>query len=175
MNTNGMVIDTTLYNAFWRRMQQLRFDIFYYDEHFKSCVLVSRFIKYFVVAITSLATGIWMNWNDVDVVRFVCSVVILILQVFSAVSERLPFEARKLELRELSAELEPLYIAMESDWRRVQALEVTNEELRFLIQNYALHQDNICKHYFKDDALPVKEKIRTKADNLTEEYFKNFI
>lgn len=168
-------VDETLYNAFWSRMQQLRFDIFYYDEHFKSCILISRIIKYSIVAVTSLATGAWMSWNYIPAICIICGVIILLLQAFSAISEWLPFEKRKLELRELSAELDSLYIEMESDWRKIQALEIPNDEIRTLIQNYALRQADISKHYFKDDALPLKEKIRTKADNLTEEYFKYFI
>lgn len=168
-------VDETLYNAFWSRMQQLRFDIFYYDEHFKSCILISRIIKYSIVAVTSLATGAWMNWNHIPVICIICGVIILLLQAFSAILEWLPFEKRKLELRELSTELDPLYIEMESNWRKIQALEVPNEEIRDLIQNYALRQADISKHYFKDDALPLKEKIRAKADDLTEEYFKNFV
>ena len=168
-------VDETLYNAFWSKMQQLRFDIFYYDEHFKSCIFISRIIKYSIVAATSLATGAWMNWNDIPTVCIICGVIILLIQAFSAISELLPFEKRKLELRELSTELDPLYIEMESNWRKIQALEVPNEEIRDLIQNYALRQSDISKHYFKDDALPLKEKIRAKADVLTEEYFKNFV
>lgn len=168
-------LDETLYAAFWSKLQQLKFDIIYYGEHFKSCALISRIIKYSVVAVTSLATGAWMFWKDISSISLVCGVVILLLQAFSAISEWLPFDKRKLQLRELSAELEPLYIEMESDWRKIQTLEVSNEEICELIQNYALRQSNISKHYFKDDALPLSEKIRAKADKLTEEYFKYFV
>lgn len=168
-------IEMTLYNAFWGKMQQFKFDIFYYDEHFKRCVSISRIIKYSIAAVTSLATGAWMNWNHITAIGITCGVIILLLQTFSAILEWMPFEKRKLELRELSAELESLYIEMETDWRKVQALELTNAEIRTLIHNYSSRQAEISKHYFKDDALPLKENIRTKADDLTEEYFRNFV
>lgn len=168
-------LDQTLYNAFWFKMQQLRYDIFYYDEYFKECISISSIIKNVVVVVTSLATGAWMGRNDNKIICIVCPIIIWILQAVSAVSEKLSFENRKLELRELSTELEVLYIEMESDWRKIQALEVSNEDIRSLIQKYALRQVDISKHYFKDDALPIKEKIRAKADDLTEEYFKNLV
>lgn len=170
-----ITVDETLYNAFWHKLQQFKFDLYYYDEHFKRCIFVSRTIKYSIIAATTLATGAWMNWNSMPGICVACAIMILLLQAASAVSELLPFEKRKLELRELSTELEPLYIDMEADWRKVQALEVTNEDIRALMQSYALKQANISKHYFKDDALPQKEKLWANADNLTEEYFKHFV
>ena len=168
-------IDETLYNAFWNKFQQLRFDIFYYDEHFKNCVSISRAIKYSIVGMTSLATGAWMGWNNISGIAITCAIVIWALQALSAITEWFPFEKRKSELRELSIEFEHLYIEMESDWRKIQAVEYSDEDVRKLIQEYALKQADITKHYFKDDALPQKEKVWRKADELTEEYFKNFI
>lgn len=172
---NNTAIDQSLYNAFWRKLQQSKYDIIYYDLHFKECVSISRKIKYTVVGLTSLATGAWMSWSGNAIICVLCPIIIFILQAVSAVSDLFPFENRKIELRELSTELEQLYIEMETDWRKIQALEITNESIRSLIEKYALRQADISKHYFKDDALPIKERIRTKADNLTEEYYKNFI
>lgn len=54
---NNTAIDQSLYNAFWRKLQQSKYDIIYYDLHFKECVSISRKIKYTVVGLTSLATG----------------------------------------------------------------------------------------------------------------------
>lgn len=165
-------MDDTLYNAFWSKLQQLKYDIYYYDEHFKSCISISRGIKYTSVAITSLATGAWISWNNISIIRISCAIIIWVLQAVYVLFEYLPFEKRKVELRELSEELERLYIVMETDWRKIQALEISNDEIRSMIQEYTIKQSDISKHYFKDDALPIKEKIRKKADNLTEEYFK---
>lgn len=170
-----ITVDETLYNAFWNKLQQFKFDLYYYDEHFKRCIFISRTIKYSIIVATALATGAWMSWNSITGICVTCAIAIWLLQAISAVLEWLPFEKRKLELRELSIELEPLYIDMEADWRRVQALEVTNEDVRVLIQSYALKQANISKHYFKDDALPQIEKLWANADDLTEEYFKHFV
>ena len=175
IETNVQKLDTTLYNAFWSKLQQLRFDLFYYDEYFKECVVVSRYIKYGIIVATTLATGAWMNWHDIKGVCVFCAIAIWLLQGISALSEWLLFENRKLELRELSIELEQLYINMETDWRRIQALEVSNEEIRSLIQTYALRQVDISKHYFKDDALPINDRIWAKADDLTESYFEFFV
>lgn len=175
MNADTITLDMNLYGAFWSKLQQLKFDIFYYDEHFKYCVSVSRCVKAGIIIITSLATGAWMNWQDISVICIICPIIIWISQVASAVVEQLPFEKRKIELRELSYELESLYIDMEMDWRSIQAMRIENENIREMLQKYTVKQTEICKHYFKDDALPQIEKIRRRADEKTFDYFENLI
>lgn len=167
-------VDETLYKAFWNKLQQSQYDLVYYGEHFNRCTRISRTIKYVIIGATTLATSVWMSWNDLPVVSIVCAIVILIFQVVSAVSEWFPYEKRKSELRELSKELEMVYINMESDWRKIQRLQMTNKEITELMDKYAKKQADIKYHYFKDDALPERESIRKKADEKTEEYFKFF-
>lgn len=167
-------LDENLYAAYWNNLQQLKFDIFYYDEHFKDCVLISKKIKYVIVGLTSLATGAWIGWSSNSIICIICAIFIWLLQGVSAVSDFFPYENRKQELRDLTAELEPLYIDMETDWRKIQALEISNDGISSRIHKYALHKANIRKHFFKDDALPIKEKLWTRADDMTEEYFKSF-
>lgn len=173
--TDVKTIDTTLYNAYWSKLQQFKFDLIYYDVHFESCIKMGRAIKYVIIGFTSLATGAWMAWDNISAIKVICAIVIWLLQGVSAISESFPFDKRKLELRELSTELEPVYIQMESDWRKIQRMQLENDEIQELIESYAQKQAEIIKHYFKDDALPIKEKLHAKADVLTEEYFKNFV
>lgn len=168
-------LDMTLYNTYWSKLQQLKFDIEYYDLHFKRCVNSLRIMKYSMASITALATGLWMGFSDNKHLCTICAIVIIACQALSAASEIFPFEKRKLELRELSTELEKLYIKMENDWRNIQSLKVLNIEIQEYIQYYAEKQLNINKNYFKDDALPIIKRIRQKAEELTEEYFINFI
>ena len=173
--TKNETIDDTLYNGFWSKLQQFKFDIIYYNVHFNACVRITRTIKYVIVGLTALATGAWMSWNDISVVSITCAIVILILQGVSAISEWFPFEKRKNELRELTAELEPLYLEMESDWRKINCYEVNDDYVLEALNIYAQKQADIKRHYFKDDALPESEKYHAKADDLTEEYFKYFV
>lgn len=172
-NININKIDETTYNAFWSRMQQFKFDIIYYCVHFNACININRRIKYFVAFTTAIFTGIWMTWHNLSIINKVCGAAIIALQAVSVLSELFPYEKRKNELRELTAELEPLYIEMENDWRKIYSGEVDNEYVKTALDNYLKKQIEIKNHYFKDDTLPEKEKYRIKADNLTEEYFKN--
>lgn len=168
-------LDEQLYSTFWKKLQQSKYDLIYYGLHFNSCVKISRRIKYAIIGITSLATGAWMTWSAITIVGTICAIVILASQVVSAISEKFPYESRKLELREMLAELEPLYLEMENDWRSIQNLKMSNSKIQEAIQKYDKKQAEIKRHYFKDDALPEREKIRTKADDLTEEYFKYLV
>lgn len=167
-------LDEQLYNIFWRKLQQAKYDLIYYSIHFNECVSISRRIKYAIIGTTTLATGAWMTWSNTSIVAKICPIVILTLQVVSAISEKFPYESRKLELREMIAELEPLYLEMENDWRSIRNLEKTNSKIQEAIQNYDTKQAEIKRHYFKEDSLPESDKIRLKADEKTEEYFKYF-
>lgn len=167
-------LDMQLYALYWKKLQQSKFDLEYYGLHFNSCTTITRMIKCIVIGATSLATGAWINWNEINYVGIACAIIIWILQGFSALSELLPYEGRKLELREMNSELDPLYNQMEDDWRKIQSRKMTNKQINDLILQYDQKQADIKKHYFKNDSLPEKEKIRAKADTSTEEYFKYF-
>lgn len=168
-------LDEKPYASFWSKLQQSKFDIIYYSAHFNRCTTVTRAIKYAIIGVTTLATGVWMTWSDISTLCNICAIVIVLLQVVSAVSERFPYETRKLELREMLAELESLYITMENDWRSISGLKISNERMQELILFYDQKQAEIKQHYFKDDSLPEREKLRIKADERTEEYFKYFV
>ena len=167
-------LDQKLYAAFWSKLQQAKFDIIYYSLHFNHYVVVARIIKYLIIGATSLATGAWMSWNGIPAISMICGIAILLLQAISAVSEWFPYESRKTELREMLAELEPLYLNMENDWRSIYGMKMSNPKIQDSIQWYDQKQAEIKRHYFKNDALTEIEKLRIKADEQTEEYFKYF-
>lgn len=168
-------LNEQLYKVFWNKLQQAKFDIIYYSEHFNRYTRISRIIKYIIAGVTVLATGIWMTWGSIHAVATICTIVILVLQVVSALSEYFPYESRTLELRDMLAELNPLYLKMENEWRSIFGLKMSNTKIQEAILEYELKQEEIKCHYFKADALPDNEKIRTKADEKTEEYFKYFV
>ena len=172
--TVNEALDMQLYNTFWRKLQQSKFDLIYYGLHFDGCVKISRRIKYAIIGITTLATGAWMTWGSIAMVGMICAIIILASQVVSAVSEKFPYESRKLELREMLAELEPVYLEIENDWRSIQNLKMSNQKIQETIQKYDKKQAEIKRHYFKDDSLPDIDTLRLQADEKTEEYFKYF-
>lgn len=168
-------LNEQLYKAFWNKLQQTKFDTVYFSEYFNHYTKISRVIKYVIVGATSLATGAWMSWSSIPAVGTICGIIILVLQVVSAVSEYFPYESRKAELREMLTELNPLYLEMEDDRRSIYSLKMSNSKIQEAIYRYELKQDQVKRHYFKDDALPDNEKLRTRADEKTEEYFKFFV
>lgn len=172
--TANEALDEHLYNTFWLKLQQAKYDLIYYGIHFNECISISRRIKYAIIGATSVATGAWMTWSDIDIVTNICGLFILASQVVSAISEKFPYESRKLELREMITELEPLYVEMENDWRSIRNLKKSNDMILEAIQKYDTKQAEIKRHYLKEDSLPETEKIRLQADEKTEEYFKYF-
>lgn len=167
-------LDEKIYNTFWNKLQQFKFDLFYYNEHFRFCNNVSKGIKYAIVGMTTGATTVWLSFSENQTITKICGILIIALQIVSAVSELFPYEKRKSELRDVSFELGKIYIDMEDDWRKIQNLELTNSEIKEKIKSYDLKLLETSQHYFKDDALPEKEKLRLNADIKTEEYFNYF-
>ena len=164
-------LDNNTYSAFWLEMQQLRFEIDFFDTHFSYCVFMSRLIKFIIIGITTLATVVWMQFEQAETLKNVCIWIILISQALSAVSENFPYEKRKSELHDLSHELEHVFAEIEAEWRKVQSLEYNNQEINDMILNYKKRIIDIESHYLKDDDLPEYEFLYSKADIKAERYF----
>ena len=167
-------IDTRTYNSFWGKMQQFKHDLHYLSIMNNHYVFLSRMLKLIPFAGTFIATSVWMSWHNNDIIAVICPIVIFIMQAITAITEKLPYDDRKSELRELLDELRPLYSEMENDWRNYSSFEISNKEMREKILFYDQQQEIIKKHYMKNDALPIVERFRKKADDMTAEYFQNF-
>ena len=160
--------------TFWKNLQQFKFDLCYYCCHYQRCITVTRLIKYVVAGLTTASTLVWMECAEISSVTTICSFVIIALQVFNAVSDLFPFTNRKDELRDLANDLDPLYIEMESTWRKIANGEYTVSEISQMIDEYASKQLQIQKNYLKNDFLKDHKRIVAKAEKQTQEYFENF-
>ena len=158
---------------YWSKLGQLKFDLILYGKHFASCVFWLRFIRIGTAVITATATGAWMGWNDIDLIHVVCPIVIFILQAVNAGTELLPFESRKLELRELIDLLEPVYDKMEYDWQMIALGHLTAEEIEQKSFEYQTCRTELSKNYFKNDALPDRNRLNQKAKIETDRYLQN--
>lgn len=132
-------------------------------------------MKYLIVGLTALSSGVLISFNSIKPLVISCSVIIIVLQAFSAISDIFPYEKRKNELRELGNELEDLYNKMEYDWRILFNEKKTVAEINDYIDKYATNISHLERNYLKDDALPEIEKIKQIAELKTSDYFKNFI
>lgn len=158
---------------YWSKLGQLKFDLILYGKHFASCVFWLRFIRIGTAVLTAAATGAWMEWSNVSWIQVVCPITIFILQTINAGAELLPFESRKLELRELIDSLEPLYDKMEYDWQMIAMGSLTAEEIEEKTFEYQTRRTELGKYYFKNDALPEKRKMAQKAKSETDTYLQN--
>lgn len=158
---------------YWSKLGQLKFDLILYGKHFASCVFWLRVIRIGTVILTTTATGAWMGWNDVPWIQVVSPIAIFILQIINASAELMPFESRKLELRELIDSLEPLYDNMEYDWQRIAQGHLTSEEIEEKSFSYQTRRTELGKYYFKDDSLPEKSRLIRKAKVETDTYLQN--
>ena len=175
MEPQNASTDFSMQNIFWNKLQQFKFDLIYYSLHFSRCTFFIRAIKYISAGGTVVVTSIWLNWKEINTVSLICAIIIIALQALSAVSELFPFENRKQEIREMTDELDALYIIMEDDWRKITNGEYSVDEIMELIKKYENEQAQIKRHYFKDDSLPEISKIIDSATEKTTDYFKNFI
>lgn len=94
--------------------------------------------------------------------------------MFNAVSDLFPFNQRKDELRDLTNDLDPLYIEMESTWRKIAEGELTTPEINRSIDDFANKRLQIERNYLKNDFLKEQKKIVEKTEKQTKEYFDTF-
>ena len=163
--------DTKAQELYWHKMTQLKFDLYYYSHHFSSCVRTMRLIRIGIAAITTLVTAIWMEWNDVEILKGVCAFVIIGLQVFSACSELLPFDKRKQEIRDLQNLLNPVYDSIEKEWSKISDGQYTKEEIINKAYEYSRKRNDIQQHFVKEDSLPLRKRFEKKAEKEANEYF----
>lgn len=167
-------INTRSQEKYWYKLEQIKFDLFYYNAHFIRCVKISRIIRIGVSFLTALTSGIWMSFYNEKVVNIICLIIIILLQAFNSAVELLPYDKRKLEIREMSNEITDLYNQMEHDWVNVSNGNWTEKTIEDKCFQYINRQEEICKHYFKNDILPEKKACKNKAKKETDIYFINF-
>lgn len=163
--------DNTVKEYYWKKLCQLKFDLVYYGLHFSRCVKIVRWGKIAITGLTAITTGAWMNWNDIAWLRVTCPITIFVLQVFLAVTELLPFEDRKIDLRELIDLLDPLYRDMENDWKSIVIGKYTIEEIEEKYTNFQTKNDDIKARFLRNDSLPKLENLYKKAKEETDIYF----
>ena len=161
--------------SFWKKLQQLKYDIIYLTQHFKRCVTILRAIKYAMVVLTALSVAALTAWFSIEWVRFLCLFASIICQVISALSEYFPFETRKSEIREMVGKLDVMYNEAESFWREIANGEIPICDIRTQMAVFMKREQEIQSNYLKNDVLPEIEKIVTIATNKTIDYFENLI
>lgn len=158
---------------FWNKLGQKKYDLFYYAEYFKRCVFLCRLFKSIVSIGTVVITAIFMNWYNIEWVKTLCLIVIIILQGVNAFSECLPFEKRKSEIFNIEKETSSIYIEMENDWIKIKKGEMNENDIDELLLEYIKRYEEVYNHYFKDDALPHNRKIDATAKQETDKYMNN--
>lgn len=164
-------LNKELYKEFWRRLQQLKFESIYLSIYFKNCDIVDRIIKIITWGGTSLVTAIWMGWYQIRWVSIVCPILIYFFQAVVAISNFLPFEIRKKEINKMLSEINLLFDNMEADWRKINGLKYSNDEIEDKINTYSRAVTEISNKYFTKVSLPENEKIQLEAEDKTEKYF----
>lgn len=170
MDTNS---SENLKHYFWKKLAQFKYDLIFYSLQFEHCVVWLRCIKIGSASLTALATGAWMGWHNVKLVSVGCPIIILILQALAAGTESLPFDARKIDLREMIDLLDPIYDKMELTWENIVIGDLTAEEIRNATHEFQTKVTDIKSRFLKNDTLPQNKRITQKAKECTDIYFKN--
>ncbi len=158
---------------YWKKLCQFKFDLVYYGLHFTRCVNWIRWWKISIAVLTALSTGAWMTWNDVSWITIVCPIIIFVLQVISAGSELLPFDDRKIDLREMIDLLDPLYLSMEENWESIVAGKYTVEEIDAKCHDFQAKINDIKSRFLRNDSLPQLKDLLRKATTETNKYFES--
>ena len=164
----------TAQEIFWKDLQQFKFDLFYYGNHYQKCIVKVKCVNYILTSLSAIAALIWKFWSNFSAMPRICLIVIIVSQLFTAFSNHFPFNNRKEELRELTNDLDPIYIEMECIWRKIAEGEMTITEINSAIDDFASRRLQIEKNYLKNDCLKEQRKIINKTEKQTQDYFSKF-
>jgi len=157
-------------NNFWNMMTDKRFALYYLEAHFERCTTIDRGISIFLAITSSSAIAGWAIWQPLG---FVLALVIAASQVLTVINGYLPYKKRKKEIAELKTKLTPIYYEIEYQWFNVAEGILSQNEINNL--QYSLLQKwvTIENEYFIDDILPIKKRLREKAENMKNKYIQN--
>lgn len=156
--------------TYWSKMYNYKYSFFYLAQHFQKNVKTDRTIKIISAIASSTAIGAWATWTNL---AFFCGFIIVVSQVVTAVNEFLPYKKRIPELSTMLAQLSALYIEVEREWFNVSSGEYTEEEINTLTYDFAQRWSEIDSKFFTEDALPVDDELKAKAESEAKKYFAN--
>lgn len=162
-------------SVYWNKLQQLKFEIIYFNLHFNRCISIIKNIKLILAIFTTISLAVLMIFLEIKWVVYLCGGLGVLAQAISAFLEHSPYDSRKNELREMAGELDYVYSDMENDWFRIYNGEIYTDDITQKIKEYTDKQSSIMKNYFKNDALPEKKKIIITANEKVQSYFNNII
>lgn len=86
----------------------------------------------------------------------------------------MPYENRKLDLREAIALLNPVYLEMESVWHSISRSEIVGKQIdkQTVVFQNRIHE--IKNGFLKNDSLPRRKKLENRVNAEANEYLKIF-
>lgn len=157
-------------SRYWNTMTQYKFNLCYYSEHYKLCILINRCITIILAVFSSGAMAAWIAEEKIG---FFCGLIIVLMQVLSVVNEFLPYKKRIQDLSEMITKLSSIYDDMESEWFNVASGEIENKQINEMLYSYKKKWSNATNKYLVVDSLPENEKIISKANEDKDKYFYN--
>ena len=154
---------------YWKRMINLKYQIYYLDEYTDVSHKWDNIINIITGIASASSIGVWALWKDPKYV-WIWSTIIAMSQVINAIKIYLPFSKRIKFLPKISSELSEIYNEYDYLWFKVSNGSLTDDKINDELKKLIAKEDKISNKYLIENHLPDKPELITKAFIKTEEY-----
>ena len=167
--------DLYLQRRFWKVLQQIVFDCYYYHFYGQFFAMIIRGINTFISIMTIIATGILVTWCQSRFVQICCPSVISILQILRMVVDQMCFETKEQKLRNAYYRSKEMQTAAERTWGKVVDGSITKHEIEVSIYSLLRKRETIANLCFENDYIPENKLIKEKAESKAESYISGLV
>lgn len=153
---------------YWRLMQQLRADGYYFSEYAVSIDKTNDRITVIIAVASSVIAGLGAYQKTYPLIW---TLVVVALQAISVYSHNRPLKKRVGALHALSQDIDSIYLQAEDEWYHVANGERTESEINDTITDLKQQHQKAETKRIAEMPLPKDAKHRETADRLTEAYF----
>lgn len=155
---------------YFREMVQIKAWEYYLNQYSEESYKWERLLNIITAIVSSASIAGWAIWKNYS---FLWGIAIAISQVITAIKPVMPYSKRIEVTRKMLPYIIGLFNRMEKKWFDVAKGNLTEEEINELIFDFKDEYAKIEQECINSPLLLKSERIQTKADKMTDEYFIN--
>lgn len=153
---------------YWEELYLTQYAIYYYNFYKEKYEKYDRNVKIFLSVSSSASIGAWTIWKNCG---YLWGIIIAASQVINAIKHLFPWESKLKGLSGLLREYSKIYLKADSDLFLISEGYLTIEEINKRTSEIKQLKLDVQLKYLENITLPHNDKLRIKAEELTETFF----
>lgn len=157
-------------SCFWNMYQSIVYCNLYYGLYRGFYMRILQIIRGVAMVAILAATGVLVAFSNIEIVRYLCPIIIVIAQIVQSVIDKLPIKQRVSDCREACLQYNSLQFDAERFWLQITAHKRSNEEIIKAVSFFGKQMVKIEESFFLEDSLPDSKHIKEKASEECSRY-----